>query len=103
MQFSTKRTYGGLKDQDRIFTNLYKDGDPFIEGALKRVLYLYYLNLLVFRVTGIKLRMSSLTAPTGLSTRSRSRVSAAEAVRVSLAVSSTPSCPRFQMAAPLTS
>lgn len=38
MQFSTKRTYGGLKDQDRIFTNLYKDGDPFIEGALKRVL-----------------------------------------------------------------
>ena len=37
MQFSTKRTYGGLKDQDRIFTNLYKDGDPFIEGDLKRV------------------------------------------------------------------
>ena len=37
-QFSTgKRVYGGLKDQDRIFTNLYKDGDPFIEGALKRV------------------------------------------------------------------
>lgn len=28
MQFSTgKRTYGNLKDQDRIFTNLYKDGD----------------------------------------------------------------------------
>jgi NADH dehydrogenase (ubiquinone) flavoprotein 1 len=39
MQFSTggKRVYGGLKDQDRIFTNLYKDEDPFIEGALKRV------------------------------------------------------------------
>ena len=37
MQFSTKRTHGGLKDQDRIFTNLYKDEDPFIEGALKRV------------------------------------------------------------------
>jgi NADH dehydrogenase (ubiquinone) flavoprotein 1 len=37
MQFSTKRQYGGLKDQDRIFTNLYKDGDPFIDGALKRV------------------------------------------------------------------
>jgi NADH dehydrogenase (ubiquinone) flavoprotein 1 len=38
MQFSTgKRTYGNLKDQDRIFTNLYKDGDPFVEGALKRV------------------------------------------------------------------
>jgi hypothetical protein len=37
MQFSTKRQYGGLKDQDRIFTNLYKDGDPFIDGALRRV------------------------------------------------------------------
>ncbi len=33
----TKTNHGGLKDQDRIFTNLYKDGDPFIEGAMKRV------------------------------------------------------------------
>ena len=32
-----KKTYGGLRDQDRIFTNFYKDSDPFIEGALKRV------------------------------------------------------------------
>jgi len=31
------RSYGGLSDQDRIFTNVYKDQDPFIEGALKRV------------------------------------------------------------------
>ena len=30
-------SHGGLKDQDRIFTNVYKDGDPFIDGALKRV------------------------------------------------------------------
>lgn len=30
------RTYGGLKDQDRIFTNLYRDGDPNIAGAIKR-------------------------------------------------------------------
>ena len=30
------KTYGGLKDQDRIFTNLYRDGDPYIEGALVR-------------------------------------------------------------------
>jgi hypothetical protein len=37
MQFSTKRSYGNLKDQDRIFTNLYCDDDPYIEGALKRV------------------------------------------------------------------
>jgi len=30
------RNYGNLKDQDRIFTNLYDDGDRFIKGALKR-------------------------------------------------------------------
>ena len=36
------RTYGGLKDQDRIFTNVYRDGDPFIDGALKRV-FLFYV------------------------------------------------------------
>jgi len=42
------RCYGGLKDQDRIFTNLYRDGDPFIEGALKRV------SVVTFRVIGTK-------------------------------------------------
>lgn len=30
------RVYGGLKDQDRIFTNLYLQGDWGIDGALKR-------------------------------------------------------------------
>ena len=30
------RSYGNLQDQDRIFTNVYKDNDPFIDGALKR-------------------------------------------------------------------
>lgn len=30
------RTHGGLKDQDRIFTNLYGKHDPFLKGALKR-------------------------------------------------------------------
>jgi len=29
------RTYGNLKDQDRIFTALY-EGDPYLQGALKR-------------------------------------------------------------------
>lgn len=29
--------YGNLKDSDRIFTNVYRDGDPYIDGALKRV------------------------------------------------------------------
>jgi hypothetical protein len=36
----TKKTHGGLKDQDRIFTNVYNDNDPFIEGALKRVYFI---------------------------------------------------------------
>jgi NADH dehydrogenase (ubiquinone) flavoprotein 1 len=30
------RTYGGLKDQDRIFTNLYSRQDFRLEGAKKR-------------------------------------------------------------------
>lgn len=30
-------SYGNLKDSDRIFTNIYKDRDPYINGALKRV------------------------------------------------------------------
>mmetsp|Transcript_22579 Transcript_22579/g.37258 ORF Transcript_22579/g.37258 Transcript_22579/m.37258 type:complete len:472 (+) Transcript_22579:77-1492(+) len=30
------KTYGGLKDQDRIFTNIYGFNDPFIQGAVKR-------------------------------------------------------------------
>lgn len=30
------RSYGNLKDQDRIFTNLYKDESPWIDAALKR-------------------------------------------------------------------
>jgi len=30
------RMYGNLQDKDRIFTNLYRDEDPFIDGALKR-------------------------------------------------------------------
>lgn len=31
-----KRFHGNLSDQDRIFTNVYNDGDAFIDGALKR-------------------------------------------------------------------
>lgn len=34
--FSTSRVHGGLKDEDRIFTNLYCDGSPWLDGALKR-------------------------------------------------------------------
>jgi NADH dehydrogenase (ubiquinone) flavoprotein 1 len=32
----TCANHGGLKDSDRIFTNLYNDGDAYINGALKR-------------------------------------------------------------------
>lgn len=34
-----KRSYGGLKDEDRIFTNLYGRHDWKLKGALSRVLY----------------------------------------------------------------
>lgn len=34
---TTNKTYGNLKDSDRIFTNVYKDSDPYISGALRRV------------------------------------------------------------------
>lgn len=34
--YSTERSYGNLKDSDRIFTNLYNDGDFGLKGALKR-------------------------------------------------------------------
>ena len=30
------RVYGGLADQDRIFTNLYHEQDPYLKGALAR-------------------------------------------------------------------
>jgi len=33
------RNYGNISDQDRIFSNLYKDQDPFIKGALQRVVF----------------------------------------------------------------
>ena len=31
-----RKAFGNLSDHDRIFTNLYRDGSPFIDGALKR-------------------------------------------------------------------
>merc|ERR1711897_32120 len=30
------KVYGGLSDEDRIFTNLYGKHDPFLKGAMKR-------------------------------------------------------------------
>lgn len=69
---TTNKTYGSLKDSDRIFTNVYRDSDPYINGALRRVKYT------IFRGTGIALKISSSTATTGLSTKSRLQVSGAE-------------------------
>ena len=59
-----ERTYGGLKDSDRIFTNLYRDGSPWIDGALKRV----GMNLL--RETGTELRIYYSMDKTGSLTKS---------------------------------
>jgi len=36
MASAPQRFYGNLSDQDRIFTNLYKDEDPWIDAAMKR-------------------------------------------------------------------
>lgn len=35
-RYFSNKFHGNLKDQDRIFTNIYKDQDPFINGAIKR-------------------------------------------------------------------
>lgn len=56
---TTNKTYGNLKDADRIFTNVYKDTDPYINGALRRVL------IFLFREIGIVLKTSLLTAQNG--------------------------------------
>jgi hypothetical protein len=62
---TTNKTYGNLKDSDRIFTNVYKDSDPYIDGALRRVT----INL--FREIGTAPKTSSSTATTGSSTKLR--------------------------------
>lgn len=41
--------YGNLKDSDRIFTNVYKDGDPYINGALKRVTHFLFREIGIVR------------------------------------------------------
>lgn len=64
---TTNKTYGKLKDSDRIFTNVYKDSDPYITGALRRV------PLPPCRATGIAPRTLSPTDQIGSSTRSSFR------------------------------
>ena len=79
---ASQRFYGNLKDSDRIFTNLYKDQTPFMEGALKRVRR--YLELqIIHREIGTGLRTSLAWVLTGLLTKSRLQVLEAEEVQVS--------------------
>lgn len=60
---SSTKIHGNLKDSDRIFTNVYKDTDPYINGALRRV------YLLLFRATGTELKIFYLMALNGLSVK----------------------------------
>ena len=76
------------KDSDHIFTNVYKDGDPYINGALKRV------SPSSFRATGTGPKTSSPMDPTGSSTKSKPPVWGAGAEPASPPASSTPSCPK---------
>ena len=85
---TTNKTFGNLKDSDRIFTNVYKDSDPYIKGALRRV------SNGLGRATGTRPRTSLATASTGSSTKSNSQDSEAEAELVSPQDSNTPSCPK---------
>ena len=52
-----KKTHGNLPDHERIFSNLYRDEDPFIKGALKRVCNKE--NKKRYRVIGIEPKTSS--------------------------------------------
>ena len=67
--------YGNLKDSDRIFTNVYGDGDFGIKGAMKRVIALS-------RETGTKPKTYSLWVPIGSSTKLKSPGCAAVAAPV---------------------
>lgn len=85
---TTNKTYGKLKDADRIFTNVYKDTSPYIAGALRRV------TPPPPRATGTAPKTYSSTAPTGSSTKSNSQDSEAEEELASPQDSNTHSCPK---------
>lgn len=74
---TTNKTYGKLKDSDRIFTNVYKDSDPYIDGALRRV------TPHSLRATGTAPRTSSPMGPIGLSIKLSSRGSGVAVAPVS--------------------
>ena len=70
---SSTRSYGNLKDSDRIFTNLYKDDDPFIAGALRRVILLVLLINTIIRAIGIKPKTFYQMGQIGLLMRSKNQ------------------------------
>jgi len=88
-RFATTKTYGGLKDSDRIFTNVYKDTDPYIKGALRRVL------ISIPREIGTEPKTSCLMDLIGSSTKSRCQGLEVEEVLVSHLDSNILSCPRL--------
>jgi len=85
---TTNKTYGGLKDADRIFTNVYKDSDPYIQGALRRV------TIIILREIGIVLRTFSSMDQIGLSTKSNNLALEAVEVQASLLDLNIPLCPK---------
>lgn len=88
---STTKTYGNLKDSDRIFTNVYKDSDPYIKGALRRVFIPFY-----FREIGIEPRILSQTVQIGLLIKSKLLVSEVEEEQDSLPDLNTHLCQKLQ-------
>lgn len=88
---TTQRTYGGLKDSDRIFTNVYKDSDPYIKGALRRV------HSITYRGIGIVPKIYSLMGHNGSSTKSNFQGSEVGEGQVFHLVSSIHSCPKLQL------
>lgn len=54
------RSYGNLKDSDRIFTNLYNDESPWLDGALKRVRYPYCHHIILLILRQKKIESSNM-------------------------------------------
>jgi hypothetical protein len=94
VQDTPVRRYGGLKDQDRIFTNIYSRHDHGIKGAMVHILPLSRLSVLLgthfnsfhlrLVVIGTVQRISSLKVIAGSSTLSKKVVFEVEEVLVSL-------------------
>ena len=89
VQDTPVRRYGGLKDQDRIFTNAYLRHDHGIKGALvcgsNSLLIVILTSTVSLVATGIGQKISSLKVTRGSFKRSRIPVCAGVEVLVSQA------------------